>query len=301
MLQIPFPLETVPADRAETALTELIARKGDVTPVLLGDADVFSMEWAEQVDEFEDPEDILADARALDIDAWFANRLPSPAPGEAGLDATRKVLNGVHRVASVPVDVVLMPVRALSWPINGKRPNFRSRALFQGDEDKGDYLVDMLRNQLAELEAAGEGTPEELAEIRDVIDEIEADGPGGMFPDPVAYVTPRRGGQLAAGLLSASEPWEGAAWLQHGAYAICAPKAVFVAHCRWLWEQHRARIITASTDHIGFQMERPLGRESAAEVLARFAALGATEINGDHAGSDGESLVGASRLWVWWD
>ena len=107
---------------------------------------------------------------------------------------------------------------------------------------------------------------------------------------------------MAAGLVATSEPWESAAWLQHGAYAICAPKAVFVAHCRWLWIENGARLITASTDHIGFQMERPISTLiEAAEVMRRFQLLGAIEINGDLVGSDGKSLVGAKRLWVWWD
>ena len=121
MLEIPFRLESVPADKADTAIYEMIERRPGVSPVLLGDADVFSTEWAEQVDEFEEPEDILAEARSLDIDTWFANRVRKPEPGESGVGATRRILNGVHRVAAVPVDVMLLPVRALSWRSEERR------------------------------------------------------------------------------------------------------------------------------------------------------------------------------------
>ena len=294
MFDIPFPLETVPADRAESALAALQSTRPGVVPVLLGDADVFSTEWAEVVDEFEDPEDILEEARALDVNSWFQNRIVSrPASSQ---DDVREERRGLSRMASLPVDVILLPVRLIKWPLAGHRPEPEPAA-----DKPGDYLVTMLRGQLAELEKAGEGTEEELAEIREVIDGIEADGVE-VFPDPIAYVTPRRGQEMAAGLLNAAEPWECAAWLQHGAYAICAPKAVFVAHCRWLWQTYGARIITASTDHVGFQMDRPIETaEEANAVLARFGVLGATEINGDTIGSPGKSLIGAHRLWVWWD
>ena len=294
MFDIPFPLETVPADKAESALARLQTARPGVIPVLLGDADVFSTEWAEVVDDFEDPEGILGEARELDVESWFRNRIVSrPAPLPEDVPEER---SGFSRMAAIPVDVILLPVRLIKWPLAGHRGKPEA-----APEPPGDYLVDMLRAQLAELESAGEGTDEELAEIREVIDGIAADG-AEVFPDPIAYVTPRRGQEMAAGLLNAAEPWECAAWLQHGAYAICAPKAVFVAHCRWLWQTYGARIITASTDHVGFQMDRPIeGAEAANEVLARFGVLGATEINGDKIASPGKSLVGAHRLWVWWD
>ena len=277
MLDIPFPLETVPSARAEGALQDMIDQARGVAPVLLGDRDIFSTEWAETVDHFEVPETILKDAQSLDVDAWFANR--------------------GNRRAKVEPASPFLPSRLVSW-MAGK-PKSQS---VPGDAGQADYLVAMLRGQLAELEEAGEGTREDLAEIREVIDGIEADGMANIFPDPVDYVTPKKGTEVAAGLLAVSEPWESAAWLQHGAYAICAPKAVFAAHCRWMWTEFGARIITASTDHMGFQMDRPIDTpEAAQEVLRRFAILGATEINGDQSDALGQSLIGASRLWVWWD
>ena len=159
----------------------------------------------------------------------------------------------------------------------------------------------MLKSELAILEEAGEGTPEELDEIREIINEIEANE-ACFFPDPVAYVTPRHGTKMAAGMVKADAPWEVAAWLQHGTYALCAPKPVFVAHCKWLWDAYGARIITASTDHVGFQMDRPIDTlDKAAEVLRRFRALGATEVNADRQDTSGSSLHRADRLWVWWN
>lgn len=305
MFDIPFPLATVPADTAEAALAELRASRPGCQPVLLGDRDIFSTEWAEYVDAFEAPEAILAEAREVDIDAWFANRTHQDRTADAAMGRSSKTFNRMYRVAALPVDVLLFPMRLIRWPVTGHRPVFLSRSPFdhEGETTTGPVNgLNALRAQLAELEAAGEGTLDELAEMREVIGALESEGAAGIFPDPVDYVTPRTGGELAAGLLQVGEPWEGAAWLQHGTYSICAPRAVLVAHCRWLWDKYEARIITASTDHIGFEIGRPISTaEEAREVLARFAALGAVEINGDCRNSDGASLVGAARLWVWWD
>ena len=281
MLDIPFPLETVPAKQADAALKELIAECRGVTPVLLGDRDVFSTEWSEHVDVFENPKSILAEARALDAESWFANRIARRHPRQVELGAPRLLA----RVATLAAQTLAL---------------FGPKAA-EGEVRENPLAVE-LKGQLAALERAGEGTDEELAEMRAVIAEIEAEGVEELFPDPVDYVTPRSGEELAAGLVDATEPWESAAWLQHGAYAICAPKAVFVAHCRWLWDRYGARIITASTDHVGFQMGQPIAEEAAAlDVLRRFELLGATAINGDRIDSDGHSLVGAERLWVSWD
>ncbi len=291
MLDIPFPLQTVPVDQAETMLQEMISEDRGVTPVYLGDRDVFSTEWAEYVDVFEDPAVILKEARALDTERWFSNRRVPRPTRKIEVRTPRKFA----RLARLPADVLLYPLRLASRlgqsPVSGAEDA-------QGDSD----LIRALRDQLTELEKCGEGSEAELSEMRDVIDAIEAEGGEGVYPDPVDYVTPRRGDNLAAGLVYAKEPWESAAWLQHGTYAICAPKAVVVAHCRWLWTMHGARLITASTDHLGFQMERPLRSPlDAVEVMRRFELLGATEINGDRIGSEGKSLIGADRLWVWWD
>lgn len=303
MLDIPFPLETVPSDRAGTALETLRRQRPGVTPVLLGDADVFSTEWAEVVDIFEPPDEILAEAREIDIDAWFENRRADMAAADAGMGRSLRVFNGAYRVAAFPFDVALFPFRLIRWPFTGRRPGFLSRSPFDHGAVRNSVSgVDALKSQLSELEAAGEGSDEELADIRAIIAGLEAGDHVTPFPDPVDYVTPRRGSEMAAGLLEASLPWESTAWLQHGTYALCAPKPVFVAHCRWMWDTFGAGPITASTDHIGFQVDRPIATpEDAREVLRRFALLGATEINGDRHGSDGYSLVGAPRLWVWWD
>ena len=291
MLDIPFPLHTVPVANAEAALQEMISEGQGVTPVYLGDRDVFSTEWAEFVDVFEDPAAIVAEARALDTERWFSNRTISRPTRAVEVGAP----GAISRLARLPADVLVFPVR-LASKLGQGRPRPADAAAADSD------LVRMLRDQLGELERSGEGTPDELAEMRDVIDAIAADGAEGLFPDPVDYVTPRHGDNLAAGLVDADEPWETAAWLQHGAYAVCAPKAVVVAHCRWLWTTHGARLITASTDHLGFQMERPIASPiEAVEVMRRFELLGATEINGDRIGTEGKSLLRAPRLWVWWD
>ena len=290
MLDIPFPLETVPADQAETALQDLIDDYSGVTPVLLGDRDVFSTEWAEYVDVFENPAAIVAEARALDADRWFANRRKKRDTKTVEFGLPQKMRAGIAQLAKLPSGLASLVAHKRDVPV--------APDTVRGSET----LVDTLKAQLAELEAAGEGTAAELAEFREVISGIEADGAEDVFPDPVDYVTPRRGNAMAAGLVHADEPWESAAWLQHGTYAFCAPKAVFVAHCRWLWTTHGARLITASTDHIGFQMERPIASLfDAGEVMRRFELLGATEINGDRITSHGVSLVNAPRLWVWWD
>lgn len=265
MLTLPFPLEIFPADQADAALDRLRQARANIVPVLLGDADIFSTEWAESVDAFEPPEAVLAEARELDPDAWFtSHRVPDPAPRR------RSALGRAARVASR----ILTPRRAAN------------------SQDMA-----RLREQLAELEALGD----DWSEARETIAALEADGVS-VFPDPIAYVTPRDCATLAAGLVAVGEPWEAVAWLQHGTYALCAPKPILAAHCRWLWQRHGARIITASTDHIGFELDRPIALAAdARETLARFLALGATEVNADRHGSDGSSLIGARRLWVWWD
>lgn len=294
MLDIPFPVETVPAHQAESALQAIINADTGVSPVLLGDRDVFSTEWAEYVDVFENPAAILAEARALDANQWFANRRTRRSTRTVDLGASYRAQALLTRLVQLPSVALNLPLRMVKGLVRASDS--------EKSEAPEDQLVITLRAQLSDLEAAGEGTEAELAEIREVIAEIKEGVADGLFPDPIDYVTPRRGGEMAAGMVAASEPWESAAWLQHGAYAICAPKAVFVAHCRWLWIENGARLITASTDHIGFQMERPISSLiEAAEVMRRFELLGAIEINGDLIGSDGKSLVGAKRLWVWWE
>ena len=301
-MDIPFDLETIPVENADKALKILSNGQSGTLPVLLGDADIFSVEWAEVVDAFEPPEDVLAAARDIDTETWFANQAPRLQNAENS--STRfSLLKGLYRVAALPFDIALLPLRLAAWPLTRQRPTLLFPLLNQPQTTNGhdDAWIEMLKSQLAQLEAAGEGTEDELDEIRQIIEDIEADGTC-VFPDPVAYVTPRHSDEIAAGLVKAAEPWEVAAWLQHGTYALCAPKPVFVAHCKWMWEHFGARIITASTDHVGFQMDRPISNlETAQTVLHRFRGLGATEINAELDGSSGNSLLGARRLWVWWD
>ncbi len=305
MLDIPFALQTISSDAADAELESLRRQKPGITPVLLGDADVFSVEWAECVDAFDAPEIILDEARQIDIDLWFENRRLGPSGAEAQMNRSLKLFNTAYRVAAFPFDVALLPLRLARWPLTGKKPAFMSRSPFDYGPSAADETgsgIDALKAQLAELEASGGANDADLDEIRAVISELEAEGNAAIYPDPVHYVTPRHGDMIAAGLLETSLPWESAAWLQHGTYALCAPKPVFVAQCRWMWDRYGARPITASTDHIGFQLDQPIATtDEAQEVLRRFAILGATEINADRFGSKGQSLVGAPRLWIWWD
>lgn len=306
MLALPFALRNVPAASASDAIHDLVREDPQHMPVLLGDADIFSTEWAESVDTFEDPEKILAEAETIDADAWFgahtkAIRSASDQPQKDGA-----FVSGAWRVAALPFDALLVPARLIRWGTTGTRPAFLSASPFrppEADPVEAISTVDALRAQLAVLEASGEGTEDDLTEIREVIEAIEAEGTSPqIFPDPVDYVTPRHSETLAAGLIETDAPWKAAAWLQHGTYALLAPKPVMVAHCRWLWEEYGARIITASTDHIGFDVAHPVETEDEArEVLARFFALCADEVNAEHRGTDGSSLVGATRWWVWWD
>ncbi|MCV6593814.1 MAG: hypothetical protein OIF48_12735 [Silicimonas sp.] len=285
MLDIPFPLETVPAKHADAALDDMIAECDGVTPVYLGDRDVFSTEWAEYVDVFENPRAILAEARALDAESWFANRIARKHPREVELSAPR-VISRVLQLVAAPFEKL------------GRGESSEA----DGAPDEAFSLAEELRAQLAQLDRAGTATAAELDEMRAVIREVEAGALDGLFPDPVDYITPRRGQDLAAAMIATKEPWESAAWLQHGAYAACAPNAVFVAHCRWMWQNHGARIITASTNHVGFQMAAPINTAAQAlDMLRRFELLGAAAINGDEITGDGASLIGAKRLWVGWD
>lgn len=308
MLAIPFPLKSIPVASAVETCHRIVSERPGTVPVLLGDADVFSAEWSESVDEFEDPAAILAEAETIDADAWFTARKPRLAEAERRMEGSLRRFNLGWRVLVFPFDVLLVPARLLRWAVTRQRPDFLSRSPFDiGPLDDAPpappSTVEALRAQLAELEAIGEGTEEDLREIREVIEAIETEGTGqGLFPDPVDYVTPRHGGLVAAGLIDTVEPWQCAAWLQHGSYALLAPKPVLVAHCRWLWETYGARIITASTDHIGFEVLRPPETEEAArEILERFFALCADEVNAETRGTDGTSLIGARRWWVWWD
>lgn len=306
MLALPFALEQLPVEDAVESARQLADTHPNTTPVLLGDADVFSVEWAESVDSFEDPAGILAEAETVDVESWFAARAPQLAAADDEMERSLKWFNQGWRVLILPFDAVLLPARLAKWAVTRKKPEFSSRSPFDIGplaEDSTPSTVDMLKQQLAELEASGDGTDEELREIRDVIDAIEAEGTDHrIFPDPVDYVTPRQGETVAAGLIDTDQPWQSAAWLQHGTYALSAPKPVLVAHCRWLWENYGARIITASTDHLGFEVAKPIEtQDEARDVLSRFFALCADEVNAEHRGTDGTSLVGATRWWVWWD
>jgi len=306
-LDIPFPLEPVAVEQAARELSRLRAERPGTCPVLLGDRDIFSAEWAETVDAFEPPEEILAEAEELDIDAWFAERRRHAAAEEAQIGGVIRGVNAAVRTALLPVDAVLYPLRLIRWSITGERPSFLTPlpfdagALARGSEEL--HGLAAMKAQLAELEALAEEDDADLGEIRSTLEALESDEAlQGLYPDPVDYVTPRSGGGMAAGLPQTREPWEVMAWLQHGTYAATAPKEVQVAYCRWLWHRYGARIITASTDHLGFEVEQPPETvEDAREIVARFAALGASEVNGDHGGSDGASLVNAPRWWVWWD
>ncbi len=306
MLAIPFPLEPLPVETAREAMLRLLDDRPGMVPVLLGDEDVFSVEWAECVDEFEDPNVILSEAETIDADAWFAGRAPHLAATEARMERSLKWFNRAWRLIILPFDGVLLPVRLLKWGATRQRPEFLSRSPFDigplAEDDAPDPAA-RLRAQLTEMETTGETSDDELREFREVIQAIEAEGAGHrIFPDPIDYVIPRHGTTVAAGLIETDAPWKTAAWLQHGTYAVSAPKPVLVAHCRWLWENYGARIITASTDHLGFEVSQPpRTAEEAREIAARFFTLSADEVNAEHRGTDGTSLIGATRWWVWWD
>lgn len=309
MLSLPFSLEQLPVSSVDEYFHAIRRERPEFVPVLLGDGDVFSVEWAESVDEFEEPLSILTEAETVDVEAWFAARRPELAQAEARMEGSLKRFNAIWRVLILPYDMLMFPVRLVGWLVSGRKPTLLSRTPFdigplgEAPEAPSSATVEALRAQMEELERLGEGSQEELREIREVIDAIETEGTDHrFFPDPIDYLTPRHGASLSAGLIETDAPWKAAAWLQHGAYAISAPKPVLVAHCRWLWEKHGARIITASTDHLGFEVARPPETlEEAREVLNRFFTLCADEVNAEHRGTDGTSLIGASRWWVWWD
>lgn len=309
MLSLPFSIERLPVPTADESLHAILRDRPGLVPVLLGDEDVFSVEWAECVDEFEDPKGILAEADSVDVDSWFAARRPELAHAEARMENSLKRFNAIWRVLILPYDMLMCPFRLLRWMLTGQKPAFLSRTPFDigplGEASKAasSSSVEALRTQMAELERLGEGSEEDLREIREVIEAIEIEGTDHrIFPDPIDYLTPRHGESLAAGLIETDAPWKAVAWLQHGSYAVSAPKPVLVAHCRWLWEEYGARVITASTDHLGFEVARPLETsEEAREVLTRFFTLCADEVNAEHRGTDGTSLIGANRWWVWWD
>ena len=101
-----------------------------VKPVLLGDPDVFSAEWAETVDSFEDPQAIIDEAQSIDVDAWFAARMPRLAETEAQMERSLKWFNRGWRLLILPFDVVLLPARLLKWAVTRKRPEFISRSPF---------------------------------------------------------------------------------------------------------------------------------------------------------------------------
>lgn len=304
MLGIPFALETVPVADAEREMARLRAERPGTHPVLLGDADIFSTEWAEGVDRFAPPEDIVAAAREIDIDAWFSARASQVRYDEAASALPLRPGSRGSAALRLPFEVAL-------WPIRGLK-----RLGFGADSTSGVEVQDRrttrppadavaaLHAQLAELELAGDD-PEALDEMRAVVAEVERDiarGRPPVFPDPIDYVCPRTGDTVAAAILRGRAPWEGAAWLQHGTFAAIAPLPVLVAHCKWLWDRHGAAILTASTDHIGFEVARPIFHsDEARDVLDRFIWLGASEVNADARGSSGASLIGAHRWWVWWD
>lgn len=303
MYDLPFALEKVNAAKADSELARLRAERPDVIPVLLGDEDIFSAEWAEFVDTFDDPKRILIEASTLDIDDWFAVRKSQLyVPEDRTLTGSWR-FHLAYRTAMFPIDLFYLPFRLLSRLSGWPKHRLLTPSPFVKFDTTGEdeaHGLDALKAQVAEMEESGLTSPEEVAMIRKGLAEMES--AQGVYPDPVHYVTPHTGTEVAAGLLRGGAPWECAAWLQHGVYAIVASKPVLVAHCRWLWEQHGARIITASTDHIGFEVDRALTHsDEAKEVLERFLLLGATEVNADYRGTNGSSLIGAERWWVWWD
>ena len=297
MLELPFELEPLPAAHADAALKRLSKERVNSVPVLLGDADIFSTEWAETVDTFEAPDTVLRLAAEIDVDAWFRQhrRKPEETSEIEGPSAYRRLL--------FPVDLALAPLRLLQWLVTAERPGFFLWSLGAGTK-RGSALdpIAVLRAQLEELRVLGTAPEAELREFEDAIAALEKEDNGPIFPDPVAYVTPRTGTMMAAGIVEAREPWQAIAWMQHGTYSVCVPRPLLVAHCKWLWQKFGARVITASTDHIGFELEQPIASAAKAkDVLDRFVALGATEVNADRRNGSGASLVGAERLWVWWD
>ena len=267
---LPFELLPIPAGGAEA---ELGRSRPGVTSVLVGDGDIFYAEWSEFVDEFQDPHEIVADAETLDIDAWFAAHGAGTRRAAGRMKTAMTLFDRLFRMLMLPVDFLLVPVRLVRWVREGKRPGFLTPSPFSSRE--GDPLP----------EAAGP-RPD-----------------GKEYPDPVRYVLPKDSpGEIAAALIEVEEPWQAMAWLQHGSYAQSAPMAAHVGHARVLWERYGARIVTASSDHLGFELERPVtATADARAVMDRFFTLGADEINAEHRGSTGESLIGAKRWWVWWD
>ena len=113
MMDIPFTLETVPARDAEQALERLSRERPNTVPVLLGDADIFSTEWAEMVDMFEPPEAVLDEARGIDIDAWFDGQASQHAEAEAAFAKQMKTFNLFYRLVVLPLDVLFLPFRLL--------------------------------------------------------------------------------------------------------------------------------------------------------------------------------------------
>lgn len=280
MLDFPFEIQTFPSSTADAALRRLRRERATSVPILLGDIDVFSAEWAERVDHFKSPDEVLREAGQRKLTFW-----PQPKHTDRRRGA---VWQFALIIVTAIVELVLLPIRLIEWIAGLKSVSScdRTRRLW---------------SQLKTIEASGIEQEQNLAAFRQTLLELKDEEALCVFPDPVAYVTPRQGHPVAAALVEAVEPWQAAAWLQHGEYAKGEKHSEFVDLCRWLWEQHGARIITASPDHVGFELGEPIPSGSQAKaVLRRFAALGAVEVNGDLPNGTGASLVAEQRIWATW-
>lgn len=322
MSDLPFETLTVPANEAE-GFIGAFDRPGHVA-LLVGPW--VREEFAEFVDDFTEPAQIIAAAREVNVTRWIAERVAAEAHFASAFGGIFQAIFGTQAGPPAPdasdAEKYIHAARASVDPENAEKSAYvrdleevlnDAAAAMRAPGDQLEAVVNVMERlqALNDRNRPLDETIQGLQTIGQFFMGEQIAKMTGMDEMTAAFATPPEPGGSAVGemyptdtadtfiaVLPIDDAWAALAWMQQGSYAQGSPPAL-LAVARDLEKRFGARVVLATSDSLGFQLSKPVADAEA--VVAAFQALGATTINDVEVPHAASHLKDATQWLVWWD
>ena len=325
-MKAPFETLTVPQSEAKAYLAAF-DRPGHVALVV---GPWFHEEFEEFVENFEDPQTLIQQAREIDIRDWVALQLQDTAQFATGMNGLLEALMGPLTASTRP------GASDAEKYIHAARQSFSEEENPAFIQDLEEVLQDANRVMNVEdsdpmpdvlaimdrLQKIGDQTKsldhniraiqtigqffvgEQIAKATGAEDVLEA-----MFgdaependdaaPHDTQLIKATGQGDTVIAILPVDDPWAALAWMQHGSYSHHA--VALLAAARDMAKRHGAVPVMATCDSLGFEVAKP-ATKAAEDVARTFEALGATTLNEMDVSEAAPHLIDSNEWRVWWD